>query len=290
MKKQILIILIILSSTLLMNAQTLIGTNPNTQIKVYEFFHHYDSQEWLKVCSIDDDGWSRGGVSGLLFYNNYHYEGSGFVEYTFPRTINSDQKPVIILHGNAANDFTWYIYKNVNEEGKNIYDIFILTPAYHVGFTFLMRGYSYVGYCSVASPPAGTMIWNSNDNQETIVFYNGNGNIGFGTMNPSHKLDVNGSIRANEVVVNTTGADFVFDKDYKLPELSDIEKFIQENNHLPDMASSSVMQENGMNVSEMQTKLLQKIEELTLYIIEQNRHIIEQNKRIEILENSCFPK
>lgn len=95
------------------------------------------------------------------------------------------------------------------------------------------------------------------------------GNIGIGTPNPgNYKLNVAGSIRANEVVVNTSGADFVFGPDYKLRSLPEVERFIKENNHLPDLQSATEMQEIGMNVSEMQTKLLQKIEELTMYVIE----------------------
>lgn len=104
------------------------------------------------------------------------------------------------------------------------------------------------------------------------------GNVGIGTTNPgNYKLNVYGSIRANEVVVNTDGADYVFAPDYKLLSLHEVESFIIENNHLPDLSPAVEMQEKGMNVSEMQTKLLQKIEELTLYVI-------EQNKRIELLE------
>jgi hypothetical protein len=96
-------------------------------------------------------------------------------------------------------------------------------------------------------------------------------------VNTEYKLDVLGKMRANEVVVNTTGADFVFAPDYIMPTLSEVESYINENKHLPDIASASEMKENGMNVSEMQTKLLQKIEELTLYII-------TQDKKIEVLE------
>jgi hypothetical protein len=74
-----------------------------------------------------------------------------------------------------------------------------------------------------------------------------------------------------------------FDPDYNLPDLAEIESFINENNHLPDIASSSEMNKNGMNVSEMQTKLLQKIEELTLYAIEQNKAIEELKKKVDLL-------
>ena len=100
-----------------------------------------------------------------------------------------------------------------------------------------------------------------------------NGNIGIGTSSPNYKLDVNGTIRANEIIVNTTGADFVFAEDYKLRPLSEVKAFIQENKHLPEIKSAQEMQENGVGVNELQTQLLQKIEELTLYIIQQEERI-----------------
>ena len=97
--------------------------------------------------------------------------------------------------------------------------------------------------------------------------------------NSDYKLDVAGKIRANELVINTTGADFVFDPTYKLPSISELETFIKHNKHLPDVASASDMQANGVSLGEMQAKLLQKVEELTLYTIEQNKKITEQEKQ-----------
>ena len=111
-----------------------------------------------------------------------------------------------------------------------------------------------------------------------------NGNIGIGTSSPNYKLDVNGTIRANEIIVNTTGADFVFAKDYKLRPLSEVKAFIQENKHLPEIKSAQEMQENGVGINELQTQLLQKIEELTLYILQQEERIRLQEERIDALE------
>ena len=110
------------------------------------------------------------------------------------------------------------------------------------------------------------------------------GYVGIGTTTPSnHRLDVSGSIRATEIFVSSSGADFVFEPGYKLADLSEVEKFVRDNKHLPGIEPASVTQENGMNISEMQTKLLQKIEELTLYIIEQNRKLEKQNDRLKIM-------
>lgn len=124
---------------------------------------------------------------------------------------------------------------------------------------------------------------------ENKFYVMGNGNVLIGKTsqtNTAYMLDVNGKARANEIVVNTTGADFVFEKDYKLRSLKDVEAFVKQNKHLPEVPSAKAMQENGLGVSEMQTKLLQKVEELTLYLIEQNKRIVdyESNQQKQQLE------
>lgn len=96
--------------------------------------------------------------------------------------------------------------------------------------------------------------------------------------NSAYRLDVNGEVRANGVTVNTTGADFVFASDYKLNKLEDVERFIKANHHLPEIPSAKEMTENGMNVGELNKQLLQKVEELTLYIIDLNKQIQELKK------------
>ncbi len=112
---------------------------------------------------------------------------------------------------------------------------------------------------------------------------NNSGNVGIGTTNTNgYKLAVNGTIGAREIVVNTdVWADFVFAKDYKLMPLSEVESFITENNHLPDVPSEQEVKENGINVAEMNAKLLQKVEELTLYVIEQNKRIEELERQVK---------
>ena len=108
--------------------------------------------------------------------------------------------------------------------------------------------------------------------------------LGIGTSNPQYSLDVNGTIRAKEIRVETTGADFVFADNYRLRPLSEVEAFISENKHLPEIQSAQEMQENGVSVSELQTQLLQKIEELTLYLIQQEETIQELRQEVELLK------
>lgn len=100
------------------------------------------------------------------------------------------------------------------------------------------------------------------------------GQLGIGTTNHidqgETKLTVKGRIHAKEVKVTATagGADFVFEDDYNLPKIEQVAEFIRENKHLPNIPSAKEMEQQGLDIGEMQIKLLQKIEELTLYVID----------------------
>lgn len=108
-----------------------------------------------------------------------------------------------------------------------------------------------------------------------------NGNVGIGVLSPANKLEVNGVIRANEVIVETGWADYVFQDDYKLKPLSEVEAFIKENKHLPSLPSAAKIQDKGAHVAELMTKMMEKIEELTLYSIEQKKEIDELKRRLD---------
>ncbi|MCK7560238.1 hypothetical protein MKQ70_37150 [Chitinophaga sedimenti] len=102
-----------------------------------------------------------------------------------------------------------------------------------------------------------------------------NGSLGIGTFKTNgHKLAVEGTIGARKIKVDQqTWADYVFADDYKLPSIPEIERFIREHKHLPEIPSAEEVAENGLDVGEMNKKLLQKVEELTLYLIEQNKRM-----------------
>ncbi|RZL12927.1 MAG: hypothetical protein EOO89_18620 [Pedobacter sp.] len=111
------------------------------------------------------------------------------------------------------------------------------------------------------------------------------GNVGIGTTNPSSKLEVNGSIRTKEIKVEVSNwPDYVFDKSYELPTLSSTESHIKTKGHLPGIPSASQVKATGINLGAMNAKLLQKIEELTLYLIQQQKQISAQGIKIKNLE------
>lgn len=114
-----------------------------------------------------------------------------------------------------------------------------------------------------------------------------NGNVGIGTINPINKLDVNGTIHSQEVKVDMNGwSDFVFKKEYVLPTLEEVEKHIVEKGHLENIPSENEVLKNGINLGDMNAKLLHKIEEMTLYMIEQNKQIIDLKYRLEKVEDN----
>jgi hypothetical protein len=179
--------------------------------------------------------------------------------------------PPIYFTSNTS--WTWYSQDNVAR----------LFMRYDGGF-----GYSWsrdvlsatsngrVGIGTVAPQQALHVMGSVRSSNDVLV----EGVVGIGTLTPDpyYKLSVNGSVRAKEIRVNTGWADFVFERDYKLRSLTEVEYYIQKHKHLPEIPSAAEVEESGVALGEMQSKVLQKIEELTLYII-------ELNKRVEKLEN-----
>ena len=110
------------------------------------------------------------------------------------------------------------------------------------------------------------------------------GKVGIKTTNPTYDLDVNGVIRGKEVRVESGWADFVFDKDYKLPALDEVQAHIEQHKHLPGMPTAAEVKENGIGLSEATTLLVQKMEELTLYVIDLKKENERQSQRISDLE------
>lgn len=123
-----------------------------------------------------------------------------------------------------------------------------------------------------------------------------NGNIGIGTKTPDALLTVKGQIHTQEVQVDLKGAvapDYVFESyfkgsslllpSYQFPTLGEVALFVEENHHLPGVPSAKEFKEEGIWLKEMNLLLLQKIEELTLYTLEQQEQINDLNKKMKSL-------
>lgn len=154
--------------------------------------------------------------------------------------------------------------------------------SFSISHNFYGETNSSINFHRGQSITGGFISFNTDSDIERLrIAENGNVLIGKTSQtNPAYKLDINGKARANEIVVNTTGADFVFENNYKLRPLTEVETFVTQNKHLPEIPTAKTMQEEGVGISELQTKLLQKVEELTLYIIQQQKEIDELKKKL----------
>jgi hypothetical protein len=142
-----------------------------------------------------------------------------------------------------------------------------------------------------SDPAIGTL-----DNSGYGINIHKTNGIGF-AFNGTHKIlfrpngntAIKGKLEATEIKVTTSPtADFVFETDYDLPTLKSIEKHIKEKKHLPEIASAKEMEKNGVNIGNFQIQLLQKIEELTLYTIAQEKEIKKEKaeNKIQRLTNN----
>lgn len=138
--------------------------------------------------------------------------------------------------------------------------------------------------------PGGT---NLADDKNAISIRRSNGNVGVGLAPTNFKLEVNGSIKGTTLHTATQNwSDFVFYDEYELRTLEEVEKHIAEKGHLPEIPSEAEVTKNGINLGEMDAKLLQKIEELTLYMIDMNKRMkqietenTELKEKVKSLEN-----
>jgi hypothetical protein len=119
------------------------------------------------------------------------------------------------------------------------------------------------------------------------------GDVGIGTTTPSEKLEVAGNIRTTggsfiDDGTTLTAPDYVFEDDYSLMPMGKLETFVEEHGHLPNIPSAEDIKSDGLNISQFQMRLLEKVEELTLYTISQQKEINELRAEIEMLKQSAI--
>ena len=135
----------------------------------------------------------------------------------------------------------------------------------------------------IGTTDAQPMIFKTNNTEQFRIGTDGHVKIGaFANPPPDAKLAVDGYIYARKLTVTSQSwADYVFDSAYKLAPLNEVEDFIQKNKHLPGMIPAAAVEKKGVDVGENQAVLLKKIEELTLYLIEQNKKINQLQKQVK---------
>ncbi|WP_088889512.1 hypothetical protein [Leptolyngbya ohadii] len=126
---------------------------------------------------------------------------------------------------------------------------------------------------------AGQDLWGQ------FVIHGPTGNVGIGTANPQAKLDVNGDIKVKDWTLSVP--DYVFDQDYELRNLDQLRAYIERHRHLPEIPSAQTICTEGVNIGEFCMSLLKKIEELSLYVLQQHETIQAQGDRLAKLEHSA---
>jgi hypothetical protein len=150
-----------------------------------------------------------------------------------------------------------------------------------------------MGALGSANPDRFQRFWISVDGSSSSPWSDGhftitsNANVGIGTNAPNEKLAVAGNVLAEEVIVKPQSewADYVFEEGYDLRSLEEVARFIEEEGHLPEVPTAESVEENGLRLREMDATLLKKVEELTLYLVDQQEKIKRLRRENQQLED-----
>lgn len=163
-----------------------------------------------------------------------------------------------------------YVVSSLNDNNGNPYYLLGCGPAVHAAFF-----------------DAKEFNWR-NTSGSTLMKIGNNGNVGIGSIginDLNYKLYVETGIRTRRVKVDqSTWADYVFADNYRLPSLQEVEEYIKRHKHLPEVPTAEEVKKEGVDIGDTQVLLLKKIEELTLYLIGQNKKLEEQRIKIELLQ------
>jgi hypothetical protein len=253
-------------------------------------------QSWAKVLDVSGAGNSKilsttsAGLKTGVFTHDSWYGGGGFIGTESDNNLHIltgySPKVSVLTNGNVGIGTTGPASNlEISKLNSNL--------NFDVNTNSLCKIYSRGWNASIVMQ---TFQINGTENSNQLKL-NANGYVGIGVSNPDEKLTVNGSIHAKEVRIDTSiPADYVFQKyytgvsklkaDYVMPTLEEVAQYTKENNHLPNIPSAEEMKKNGVKLGEMNNLLLQKIEELTLYAIEQNKKLTLLETQIKELKEN----
>ncbi len=177
-----------------------------------------------------------------------------------------------ILEDGGANTFVGgYSGMNAGNGNRNVY------VGYGAGLSATGDRNVFLGYQAGQEETGSNKLYIANSETDTPLIYGEFDN---------NLVAVNGTVKTREVIVeNTAWPDYVLKDGYRPMPLDELERNIKKNGHLPDIPSAEEVEKNGVSLGEMQAKLLQKIEELTLHVIEQSKRLDQQNRKLEQLQN-----
>lgn len=252
--------------------------NVGESIPIYLGGEGYQSQDYKMI--IDKDG-----NVGL---------GKSVPYYLLDMEKNTPTGAVAALRNPAAGQNAWAEFRASNDQYDYLSSGVYSSQTNIYGAMQPRSAYSYssspTGMAIMADHVNGNIRFATGGNTERMRVAE-NGNVGIGTINPQSKLAVNGEIRSTKVKVTQSGwPDFVFSPEYVLPRLSELEKFILREKHLPDVPSEADVKSNGLDLGDNQATLLRKVEELTLYLIQQNKIIEKQQVEIETIKHQLKVK
>ena len=226
----------------------------------------------------------RGGTGSLNRLNVANINSSSAYNTTYANLISNDEST-----------YSWKL-KTCKYNGKKYLALDVpYSGAQHT------NGFQFVGWAKSSGVSLEFIVYEKNGTPQNtgiltdiadykpsrqvtnyVSRFNIMGRVGIGTSNPQASLAVDGNILAKEIKVKTDIAvpDYVFEPDYKLSTLEEIEEYVKTNKHLPEIPSAKQIETNGLDLAQMNLLLLKKMEEMTLHVIEQQKQIKELQSKI----------